>query len=239
MTSNPHYLAGLWACTHASIHTSLLHPVFISQLAPEKSQQRYDYNLFCSISLSLFGKNILNDVFKPGKFTFAEISFYQFSKKLFLSAPSYLTHLTQISQLQVSFLTTPIIWYICDPEVTCITLPIWATDSKQSTGPFQTDMKSLVFLLVLTLCYLCKAQKDNGDNDNLLQAGGERELEVQSDVWVELMVLKEQMAEQKVLLQHLTTRVTAAESRVEDLQDKNTGRLKEEALYGKNRISWA
>lgn len=116
-------------------------------------------------------------------------------------------------------------------------------------------MKSLIFLLVLTLCCLCRAQKHNGDNDNLLQAvgspeentqinrpraeseGGEREPGLQSDVWVELMVLKEQVVEQKVLLQHLTTRVTAAESRVEDLQNKNTGRLIKESLYGKNRIS--
>lgn len=90
------------------------------------------------------------------------------------------------------------------------------------------------------------------DDDNLLQAvesqeeniqinrpraeseGGEH---VQSDIWAELMVLKEQVVEQKVLLQHLTTRVTAAESQVEYLQNKNTGRTIKESLYGKNRIS--
>lgn len=165
------------------------------------------------------------------------------SRQLPPISPTWLISLSyrcHFSQLQSS-----------DPEFKCIALSIWATDSKQSTDPFQTDMKSLVFLLVLTLCYLCRAQKHNGDNDNSLQAagsreentqinrpraeseGGERELGLQSDVWVELLVLKEQVVEQKVLLQHLTTRITAAESRVEDLQNKNTGRLIKESLYGK------
>lgn len=118
-----------------------------------------------------------------------------------------------------------------------------ATDSKQSTGHFQTNMKSLVFLLVLTLCYLCGAQKHNTDNDIVLQAvesweekaqiprsrteseGGEQEPVLRYDIWAELMRLRDMVVEQKVELRLLTDRVTAAESLVVELQKENTGAL--------------
>lgn len=119
-----------------------------------------------------------------------------------------------------------------------------ATDSKQSTGHFQTNMKSLVFLLVLILCYLCGAQKHNTDNDIVLQAvesweeraqiprprteseGGEQEPVLQHDmIWAELMNLRDTVVEQKVELRLLTDRVTAAESLVVELQKENTGTL--------------
>lgn len=93
----------------------------------------------------------------------------------------------------------------------------------------------LVFLLVLILCYLCGAQKHSSDDDMLLQEraqtqgpgteaeGGEEP--VQSDIWAELRNLRDMMVEQKVELRHLTFRVTAAESLVEDMEKENTGTL--------------
>lgn len=96
-------------------------------------------------------------------------------------------------------------------------------------------MKSpLVFLLVLILCYLCRAQTPNINNDISVQAaeseeeraqtlrptteaeGGQQAQELQSDIWAELRYLRDMVVEQKVELRHLTARVTAAESRVEE-----------------------
>lgn len=105
-------------------------------------------------------------------------------------------------------------------------------------------MKSpLVFLLVLILCYLCRAQTPNINNDISVQAveseeeraqtlrptteaeGGQQAQELQSDIWAELRYLRDMVVEQKVELRHLTARVTAAESRVEELMTENTGTL--------------
>lgn len=130
---------------------------------------------------------------------------------------------------------------MADPGHNC------ATDSKQRTDHFQKKMKtSLVFLLVLIFCYVCKAQKHSSDNIILLQApnvesreeeaqtqrpdteaeGGEQELVLQSDIWAELRNLRDMVVEQRVELGHLTDRVTAAESLVEALQGENTGTLR-------------
>lgn len=111
-----------------------------------------------------------------------------------------------------------------------------ATDS---TGHFQTDMKgSLVFLLILTLCFLCRAQKLRTDNDITLQTaesweetapiqidseGHEQEPVSLKDIWAELRNLRDMVVEQTVELRHLTTRVTAAESLVDELQTEKTG----------------
>ncbi|XP_029291768.1 uncharacterized protein LOC115010981 [Cottoperca gobio] len=84
---------------------------------------------------------------------------------------------------------------------------------------------SLVYFLVLILCYLCRAEKHRRDNDILLgesgaaAEGGEQELVLQSDIWAELKSLRDMVVEQKVELRYLTARVTAAESRVEALEN--------------------
>ena len=109
---------------------------------------------------------------------------------------------------------------------------------------FQTKMKSLlVFLLVLILCYLCRAQTPNINDDISVQAveseearaqtlrptteaeAGQQAQGLQSDIWVELRYLRDMVVEQKVELRHLTARVTAAESLVEELLTENTGTL--------------
>lgn len=119
-----------------------------------------------------------------------------------------------------------------------------ATDSKQNTDHSQAKMKtSMVFSLVLILCHLCRAQKHSSDIDFLLHAvgsweekaqtlrsrteaeGGEQELVLQSDIWVELRNLRDMVVEQRVELKHLTTRVITAEGLVESLQKQNTGTL--------------
>ncbi|KAG8002561.1 Complement C1q-like protein 3 [Nibea albiflora] len=87
---------------------------------------------------------------------------------------------------------------------------------------------SMVFLLVLIFCYLCRAQGHSRDNDILLQGvknkaeEGEQELERQTDIWTELTTLREMVAEQSVELRYLTDRVTAAENLVVRLQMENS-----------------
>ncbi|XP_051281049.1 uncharacterized protein LOC127377325 isoform X1 [Dicentrarchus labrax] len=101
-------------------------------------------------------------------------------------------------------------------------------------------MKTSLVFLVLILCYLCRARKHSSDNDILLQAveggeekaqtqrpgteaeGGEPELVLQSDIWAELRILRDIVKEQRLEIWHLTNRVTAAESLVDELQKANT-----------------
>lgn len=116
----------------------------------------------------------------------------------------------------------------------------YATDS---TGRFQAKMKSsLVFFLALILCYLCRAQKLNTDNDIALpivesweeraqiqrprtESEGREQEPVHHDIWAELRNLRDMVVEQTVELRQLTNRVTAAESLVEELQTEKTGTL--------------
>ncbi|XP_010755074.2 centrosomal protein of 120 kDa isoform X1 [Larimichthys crocea] len=87
---------------------------------------------------------------------------------------------------------------------------------------------SMVFLLILIFCYLCRAQEHSHDNDILLQGvenkaeEGVQELERQTDMLAELIALREMVVEQSVELRHLTARVTAAENLVEKLQMENS-----------------
>lgn len=79
------------------------------------------------------------------------------------------------------------------------------------------------FLLVLLLCNQSQANDmlfQPPDDENTVQTTEE---ELQSDIWVELRDLRDMVVEQKVELRHLKDRVTAAESMVEALQEKNKG----------------
>lgn len=82
---------------------------------------------------------------------------------------------------------------------------------------------SLVFLLVLMLCYLCRAQKLRKAPIQIDSEGHEQEPVPQKDIWDELRNLRDKVVEQTVELRHLTTRVTTAETLMDELQMEKTG----------------
>lgn len=102
-------------------------------------------------------------------------------------------------------------------------------------------MKHLTFFLVLILFCVCRAKYlDNKDNDRIVVTGrsegdvqepnlrteseeDDREQELKSDIWAELMDLRDLVVEQGVVLKYLVDRVTVAEKLVKNLEKENAG----------------
>ncbi|XP_031609661.2 heavy metal-binding protein HIP-like [Oreochromis aureus] len=91
----------------------------------------------------------------------------------------------------------------------------------------------MALLMVLLLCHLCRAQINSSDNDSSDETdladtqrpsieGSEDDLVLQTDIWVELLALRDLVVEQSVELRYLKDRVTVLDSLVEDLQKENT-----------------
>lgn len=100
-------------------------------------------------------------------------------------------------------------------------------------------MKHLTFFLVLILFCVCRAKYPEnkgrtvvtGRSDEDVQEsnlrtqseGVDRKQELQSDIWAELMDLRDMVVEQGVMLKLLTDRVAAADTMVRSLEKENAG----------------
>lgn len=96
--------------------------------------------------------------------------------------------------------------------------------------------------MLLLLCHLCRAQINSSNNDSSDETdlagtqrpsieGSEDDQVLQTDIWVELLALRDLVVEQSVELRYLKDRVTVLDSLVEALQKENTGTVMRESLH--------